>query len=113
MSDLKWQVKMLRELLAESERRLNEQEEADEPSFQLWSPCVAKTRYGEKVLVWRIGHCGDSHCYQRQEDSMSVKQDGHYYGGTESEEDVVEVVRLLTEKEILDFQMRGIKPLDV
>lgn len=111
MSDLKLQLKVLRELLAEAEKRMNEQEV--QTTVVLGSPCFAKTRRGETVLVWRIGHCGDSYCYQRQEVAMSVKQNGHYYGGTELKEDVVEVVRLLTEKEILDFQMRGIKPLDV
>ena len=112
MPDLTWQVKVLRELLAEAEKRMNEQAKADEPSFQLWSPCIAKTRCGETVPVFRSFRQsnGDTHYYEIGAKVFRVKRNGRYYRTHETSSDIVDVVRLLSEKEIIDFQVHVIKP---
>lgn len=108
MSDLKWQVRALRELLAEAERRLNEQDE----SVQIGGPCVATTRSGHSVFVHRFapGVDGDTHYYWNDGIIFPVWKNGRYRENEERDEDIVSIQRDLTDDEILRFQCFGVLP---
>lgn len=107
MSSLSEQVKVLRDMLAEAESRLIAQAEPNTMSFQLWGPCVAETRGGETVIVWRVGNSGHSYCYQINGTVYSVQESGHHVGEVRLKDDIVRIVRPLTEAEIITFQLFG------
>lgn len=111
MSDLKWQVKVLRELLAEAEKRMNEKESQANGTVNITRACIAERRDGATVCLHRfaVGSL-DEFAYQIDDDFCAVNSAGRFHSNIKFDEDIVRVVRSLTEKEILEFQVNGIVP---
>ena len=88
------------------------QAEPDEPNPLLTGPCIAKTRAGNVVHVQR--NINSEYKFSCRADGCdeTVLENGIYFrDNTEtSDYDIVEVIRPLTEQEVLDWQFRGIEP---
>lgn len=103
----------IRKIIDELETLLNseDQKEPEQPKPLLTGPCVAKTRTGDLVPVYRGNR--DGYCFQYLIESVcqTVSEDGKYRSDKHDHLcDITEVIRPLTEKEVLDWQFRGIEP---
>ena len=102
----------IKKIIDELESLLNSENQEDEqPKPLLTGPCIAKTRRGVVVSVHRGCRIDYYFQYLIGYFFRTVSEDGKYRSDkTAHASDIVEVVRPLTEQEVLDWQFRGIEP---
>jgi len=100
----------IKKIIEELQALLNSDKQEDEqPRTLLTGPCIAKTCNGYVVAVQRWPSPVYSFIYAIDGLCWSISKHGKHQRG-QDQKDIVEVIRPLTEQEVLDWQFRGIEP---
>lgn len=103
----------IRKIIEKLETLLNseDQKEPEQPRPLLTGPCIAKTRDGQIVAVQRCFWTGYPFVYKNVKyECFPACTEAGRFCSQKDDCDIVEVIRPLTDQEVLDWQFRGIEP---